>query len=145
MPMMMPYSAGLSPRMRGNQGRREGTSPSEGSIPAYAGEPYQRAAKRAEGQVYPRVCGGTRTMPDMHDYISGLSPRMRGNPIHYTRRPARSRSIPAYAGEPACGNSDGNPYRVYPRVCGGTWISTASSPQMRGLSPRMRGNLQAVV
>ena len=30
---------------------------------------------------------------------------------------------------------------VYPRVCGGTKCAGVSIPQLRGLSPRVRGNL----
>ena len=63
----------------------------EGSIPAYAGEPYQSPLSMCEKAVYPRVCGGTADgMSDWQGDLR-LSPRMRGN-------------LGA----------------VYPRVCGGT-------------------------
>ena len=59
-PMMYRWPMGLSPRMRGNQGRTAGTSPSKGSIPAYAGEPPTPLKSAWPTWVYPRVCGGTR-------------------------------------------------------------------------------------
>ena len=49
------------------------------SIPAYAGEPRGCSPLPANGQVYPRVCGGTAGMSDMGESARGLSPRMRGN------------------------------------------------------------------
>ena len=32
------------------------------------------------GEVYPRVCGGTALMSTVEERVSGLSPRVRGNP-----------------------------------------------------------------
>ena len=113
---------GLSPRMRGNPIRARNADHAQGSIPAYAGEPFARYARRCAGWVYPRVCGGTRfyqngkfrsagLSPRMRGnrrpegrqpVCDGLSPRMRGNPRTRTRRANLLRSIPAYAGEPLC-------------------------------------------
>ena len=52
--------------------------------------------------VYPRVCGGTCTVAIHIMAVSGLSPRMRGNPGPTGPIYSISRSIPAYAGEPWC-------------------------------------------
>ena len=131
---------GLSPRVRGNRGRRRGRGLASGSIPACAGEPATRPFRAGRPGVYPRVCGGTRRRLPQSPRWRGLSPRVRGNhPRECARYPVQ-RSIPACAGEPLrprdwrlCG-------RVYPRVCGGT--TAASTPVIRaqGLSPRVRGN-----
>ena len=51
---------GLSPRGRGNPAWRRSRSASSGSIPAWAGEPYQNTFCRKQPPVYPRVGGGTR-------------------------------------------------------------------------------------
>ena len=54
---------------------------------------------------------------------AGLSPRVRGN-LNADRVAARSRgSIPACAGEPTPSSPMRSPWKVYPRVCGGTWRS----------------------
>ena len=50
---------GLSPRMRGNRGRRIGCRVPARSIPAYAGEPAWILLCLTRTWVYPRVCGGT--------------------------------------------------------------------------------------
>ena len=50
------------------------------------------------------------------------------------------RSIPACAGEPGAGRTDGRRVQVYPRVCGGTWRWRLRRAKTRGLSPRVRGN-----
>ena len=52
--------AGLSPRVRGNQGKAARRACSKGSIPACAGEPCACRRWRRWCRVYPRVCGGTQ-------------------------------------------------------------------------------------
>ena len=53
-------------------------------------------------------------------------------------------SIPAYAGEPLVQLAVSLPLGVYPRVCGGTRIDRAQQYTAAGLSPRMRGNRNAL-
>ena len=114
---------GLSPRVRGNPGRRcPGGSP-HGSIPACAGEPVVWRGCRPAGQ--------------------GLSPRVRGNRPTGISAKAPGGSIPACAGEPPPGVRWWRPLSVYPRVCGGTREGQASAATAgSGLSPRVRGNLR---
>ncbi len=52
-------NGGLSPRGRGNPGRRPGAGNRKGSIPAWAGEPITPGSRQAFSLVYPRVGGGT--------------------------------------------------------------------------------------
>ena len=52
-------------------------------------------------------------------------------------------SIPACAGEPRRRCPDGTRARVYPRLCGGTGMSSTSHLSASGLSPRVRGNRYA--
>ena len=137
-----PRRAGLSPRMRGNQRGVVLHDAGRGPIPAYAGEPAHATPLSARSGAYPRVCGGTGASPDLADKLTGLSPRMRGNP---PLRGAGQRGlgpIPAYAGEPAWRLSARRPMRAYPRVCGGTAMACSVALPSMGLSPRMRGNLQ---
>ena len=70
--------------------------------------------------VYPRVCGGTSLAQRRSPMPTGLSPRVRGNPIILLRSLSAS--------------------GVYPRVCGGTldWCQQCDTDS--GLSPRVRGN-----
>ena len=91
---------GLSPRMRGNPGLCYRSLPPARSIPAYAGEPDSPCLCRPALAVYPRVCGGTGSLQSMQVPISGLSPRMRGNPGRPACGSTSKGSIPAYAGEP---------------------------------------------
>ena len=135
-----PISPGLSPRVRGNHASPQGRSMIMGSIPACAGEPIALGSLAAFYPVYPRVCGGTRLFLLRRAGLTGLSPRVRGNPC---RRPAgRSRdgSIPACAGEPRNLRNSGITGQVYPRVCGGTDPPGWSLTGLLGLSPRVRGN-----
>ena len=53
------------------------------------------------------------------------------------------RSIPACAGEPFPQGQPTPLIRVYPRVCGGTVKSGVGQRSPGGLSPRVRGNLNA--
>ena len=50
-------------------------------------------------------------------------------------------SIPARAGEPPIGWPSKRICRVYPRACGGTWRDAIRRNRSKGLSPRVRGNL----
>ena len=130
----------LSPRMRGNPQRAKLPPSTSRSIPACAGEPYMRKTKKQRKEVYPRVCGGTESGRFGAMSSAGLSPRVRGNLYDCVdmRRPLRS--IPACAGEPWKGSWIGWNGSVYPRVCGGTFITNWPAQGTPGLSPRVRGN-----
>ena len=113
------------------------------SIPAYAGEPRWQSPPWPPCWVYPRVCGGTVLDILQPRVERGLSPRMRGNRRWQTHTGSCTGSIPAYAGEPGfvCAMSISS--KVYPRVCGGTPPAIVPGENNEGLSPRMRGNLDA--
>ena len=134
-----PYPWGLSPRVRGNHRLGRNGTAGCGSIPACAGEPLSRTATAQSGWVYPRVCGGTDVEMACRYRKSGLSPRVRGNPIFCPVLPIDDRSIPACAGEPTSSRDTASGTPVYPRVCGGTMRAARSSLLSLGLSPRVRG------
>ena len=71
---------------------------------------------------------------------TGLSPRVRGNPMALRDTPDMGRSIPARAGEPPRGILTPWLLMVYPRACGGTQASYSWRMRPAGLSPRVRGN-----
>ena len=133
-------SKGLSPRVRGSQVHPEHNPTSDGSIPACAGEPYQRRAVRVVRRVYPRVCGGALIARPSFRAYSGLSPRVRGSPRLGRPPDALHGSIPACAGEPRPQRPSPASTRVYPRVCGGADLLTADQFNVQGLSPRVRGS-----
>ena len=95
---------------------------------------------RSPGEVYPRVCGGTRWIWCSGWTPGGLSPRVRGNRQPGRLPPGWSGSIPACAGEPGTSHRRSAPRWVYPRVCGGTRGWGQRSHNGGGLSPRVRGN-----
>ena len=136
----VPTSCGLSPRVRGNQFRYGAECRVFRSIPACAGEPPESAAGGVNHWVYPRVCGGTTTEFATGWRDTGLSPRVRGNRDPVAEVGNIIGSIPACAGEPRVSRSAVTSARVYPRVCGGTVMPTATSRRAAGLSPRVRGN-----
>ena len=73
------HIAGLSPRVRGNQGSGRLGQRRHRSIPACAGEPKCWGSRQGKEAVYPRVCGGTRPSRGLRRSSEGLSPRVRGN------------------------------------------------------------------
>ena len=73
-------------------------------------------------------------------WMTGLSPRVRGNPEDGAYTLTLRRSIPACAGEPRAIGATSAGVRVYPRVCGGTTVDNAALAAASGLSPRVRGN-----
>ena len=133
---------GLSPRVRGNPRIGPFAVLFEGSIPACAGEPRIEAGTSSLSRVYPRVCGGTARCPACKALRMGLSPRVRGNHASIRSACVFMGSIPACAGEPARHAARSLTARVYPRVCGGTVLDYRLLRLHKGLSPRVRGNLQ---
>ena len=131
---------GLSPHVRGNQHRRREADRRHGSIPACAGEPSSRQRRRGEAGVYPRMCGGTSSLAARRKGSIGLSPHVRGNRGWPTAGDENAGSIPACAGEPLRKSLDTSLARVYPRMCGGTYIGLDSTGAFWGLSPHVRGN-----
>ena len=95
-----PGRTGLSPRVRGNLVRLAVGVGRVGSIPACAGEPIMLSFSLDEGEVYPRVCGGTQVGHGDIRAVGGLSPRVRGNPMSMSAATGIRWSIPACAGEP---------------------------------------------
>ena len=137
------YSRSI-PACAGNRTRCDGGGARRGSIPACAGEPGRGRAARTRKKVYPRVCGGTGSIWECRGIRKGLSPRVRGNHGRYLGCANGVGSIPACAGEP---HSPVPPYRrvmVYPRVCGGTGRGPSRRSEEKGLSPRVRGNLDVL-
>ena len=137
--------SGLSPRVRGNLGKAELGEFWIGSIPACAGEPFAPSLLVCRSRVYPRVCGGTLPFRLRGSRLSGLSPRVRGNLHFFSTLSTILGSIPACAGEPRRRFEERQCRRVYPRVCGGTWLPKFVSTVMTGLSPRVRGNLEGTL
>ena len=96
-------TGGLSPRVRGNLLGLRHHLWGNGSIPACAGEPARHWELSHDGEVYPRVCGGTPTICWSTGSRPGLSPRVRGNLSWGVVSVWVIRSIPACAGEPCLG------------------------------------------
>ena len=71
-----------------------------GSIPAYAGDPYTTNRRKRASAVYPRLRGGSLKARIPILATSGLSPPTRGIRICPRWMAGRIRSIPAYAGDP---------------------------------------------
>ena len=113
------------------------------SIPAHAGEPGPGKGRDLLAKVYPRTCGGTRLRAVKREACHGLSPHMRGNRRGASGRSLCTRSIPAHAGEPRSGPGGNSSIQVYPRTCGGTEGLQDHARHQGGLSPHMRGNLDA--
>ena len=134
------WTAGLSPRVRGNRLCRSNACLWPRSIPACAGEPQCLNPNFRWSAVYPRVCGGTSNSDGSVSAYRGLSPRVRGNLPDLVLCRERVRSIPACAGEPHKHPAPPTPAQVYPRVCGGTAASVSPPSRLAGLSPRVRGN-----
>ena len=132
--------SGLSPRVRGNPAAGACSTRFARSIPARAGEPLTFWADGYAHRVYPRACGGTGYGVGQQVRSEGLSPRVRGNPLHALSGVESEWSIPARAGEPDSGWPPEYASRVYPRACGGTVQDVGVAVIAMGLSPRVRGN-----
>ena len=87
------------------------------------------------------MCGGTDYRDQCVVNLAGLSPRVRGNPNHIHPIKTWQWTIPACAGEPFGGMIKASAMSDYPRVCGGTALVFIYGMTIKGLSPRVRGNL----
>ena len=130
-----PAFRGLSPRVRGNHFKALESLGCNRSIPARAGEPTHGRILPTAVRVYPRACGGTLLYQTPQAQALGLSPRVRGNQTRPLTYRQAIRSIPARAGEPAGATVAIIGHGVYPRACGGTAVSTATTTCTSGLSP----------
>ncbi len=136
----VPVPTGLSPRVRGNRHRCGAKPGLQRSIPACTGEPQNDFPPHGMGAVYPRVYGGTAYNGHTRTFLTGLSPRVRGNRREFAGCFRHLRSIPACTGEPTAAGRDTAHGKVYPRVYGGTISVELLELFIRGLSPRVRGN-----
>ena len=89
------------------------------------------------------MCGGITDVDNLLSRVRGLSPRVRGNPGSAGDRHAPTGPIPACAGESVIGTNSAGAPAAYPRVCGGIVKEQHPDLDIRGLSPRVRGNLIA--
>ena len=131
---------GLSPRPRGNLREHQPRDLRRGPIPASAGEPSLHRAPASPLRAYPRVRGGTGSCCLLDGVDAGLSPRPRGNLRKGADRRSARRPIPASAGEPGRRRFVSTITRAYPRVRGGTPVTSYYGKSNAGLSPRPRGN-----
>ena len=131
---------GPSPRVRGSRPSLQYAMGVKGSIPACAGEPFERGQKRTEHRVHPRVCGGALPCRRRPMCATGPSPRVRGSPGQLVERADGAGSIPACAGEPLFGGDQQHADKVHPRVCGGAAGSGVTTIAPSGPSPRVRGS-----
>ncbi len=127
--------------MRGNPHGCRGGRRHSGPIPAHAGQPPSRPRRPQTRRAYPRACGATLTWSDGTVTTSGLSPRMRGNPVRKVTTFTQIGPIPAHAGQPSRGPPSSRRRGAYPRACGATEDVQPVAAAGDGLSPRMRGNL----
>ena len=131
---------GLSPHVRGNPRSFSPRGARRGSIPARTGEPTCDARLTIVSGVYPRTYGGTVRMLITQVEDQGLSPHVRGNPLHVVKRVVTDGSIPARTGEPTSSSQTAPASGVYPRTYGGTIRLVEQRYASHGLSPHVRGN-----
>ena len=84
---------GLSPRGRGNPGRRRYYPSHNRSIPAWAGEPLMASCPALRNAVYPRVGGGTLLIPQQQLVVGQVYPRVGGGTSSMPLRKCRSSGL----------------------------------------------------
>ena len=97
---MLAVAAGLSPRVRGNLQPAVLDIDPRRSIPACTGKPHHDRLNRRPCRVYPRVYGETSDASGLQVGDTGLSPRVRGNPLECPAANPVYGSIPACTGKP---------------------------------------------
>ena len=131
---------GLSPLARGNLNACRWNHADRGPIPARAGQPASRPARRPMNGAYPRSRGATDAGSASLGQSPGLSPLARGNLGLAGDQRGGQRPIPARAGQPSPSDGPAACSRAYPRSRGATEAFAGISRPCRGLSPLARGN-----
>ena len=159
------FIAGLSPPARGIRARRDFDLGYAAAIPARAGDPPHGSDSDLRRARYPRPRGGSAKRVICRAKTVGLSPPARGIRGITLFTPASARSIPARAGDPARlperlraeraiparagypreSSHRAPPRPVYPRPRGGSFSAALTIGRGGGLSPPVRGTLDAVV
>ena len=93
---------GPSPRVRGKRPRRAGSTCACRIIPARAGQTLAVRRGSCRRTDHPRACGANIAMITFSVMVSGSSPRVRGKRQRPRKRRARTRIIPARAGQTSC-------------------------------------------
>ncbi len=151
--------AGLSPLARGTRNRNVIQTKPNRFIPAGAGNSFLSPVSARWWPVYPRWCGELEHIYDATERNIGLSPLARGTQRWYLQKTkprglsrlargtqiltpqlrARSRFIPACAGNSATTTSCCASPAVYPRRRGELKLAIRLGYASRGLSPLARG------
>ena len=126
--------------MRGDLLPRRHVPAELGPIPAGAGRPRSLRAKVRTKEAYPRGCGATSLQSCWRETAWGLSPRVRGDPAAARSFALERGPIPAGAGRPRLISTRSFSGWAYPRGCGATDFILTGGLNLKGLSPRVRGD-----
>ena len=122
-PMNCADSEGLSPRVWGNRPTLNSKAFNSGPIPTCVGQPCRRAGIPRQDEAYPHVCGATSPSKSSFNCVSGLSPRVWGNPAKIPAELGNLGPIPTCVGQPPVSGLCCSLNGAYPHVCGATTIS----------------------
>ena len=132
-------TGGSSPRVRGTGLPDITNSVYARFIPACAGNRPSLVDSLVSNTVHPRVCGEQALQGQITRAITGSSPRVRGTAGVLSCDPARSRFIPACAGNRVSPSLHPCITSVHPRVCGEQAFGPELQVARDGSSPRVRG------
>ncbi len=131
---------GPSPLSRGSHRTVTSTPSSNGSIPAFTGEPLALGSAVQGPWVHPRFHGGAFRVWSRVAYARGPSPLSRGSRRRASDAVQSIRSIPAFTGEPNPSCTSKAARRVHPRFHGGACVALAVWPEGQGPSALSRGS-----
>ena len=112
-------------------------------IPAHAGNTRCRTTRRRGRPVHPRARGEHHWQKSKRFIRRGSSPRTRGTPFCRFQRRARTRFIPAHAGNTPGRLFGFQAHPVHPRARGEHGVALGLASSNFGSSPRTRGTLLA--
>ena len=130
---------GSSPRVRGKLCGMRRSCAHLRIIPARAGQTAVCHHHERLPPDHPRACGANRMSDSMMADISGSSPRVRGKPDVKSVKDAKTRIIPARAGQTKNADVANRLSADHPRACGANVAGRHSTPSACGSSPRVRG------
>ena len=110
-------------------------------IPARAGQTFGNFQHCFRASDHPRACGANWFVVFKQKGLGGSSPRVRGKRLAVSSSRFCPRIIPARAGQTSYPYGDMRANADHPRACGANSVSSVSSMNHLGSSPRVRGKL----
>ena len=137
--LLVSVHSGSPPHMRGKVQLHARTGGAAGITPAHAGKSGWPHPAGPACRDHPRTCGEKIARAWLQVTFTGSPPHMRGKGSRLPSRTPSSRITPAHAGKSGAHTHSGSRGWDHPRTCGEKINGDATTNELEGSPPHMRG------